>query len=136
MLDVMFSSLFNMLTSPHIMGLMLIGVLIGIWVGITPGIGGRLSIALAIPFVFGMPMIAGAVFLFRNVGNLLSRGHILETVWGRNPDLNTRTVDTHISRLRSKLGRLANTVRTVRGQGYRFYEHPEVVVWAAPEYSI
>jgi hypothetical protein len=27
-------------------------------------------------------------------------------------------------------------VRTVRGQGYRFYEHPEVVVWAAPEYSI
>ena len=53
MLDVMFSSLFHMLTSPHIMGLMLIGVLIGIWVGITPGIGGRLSIALAIPFVDG-----------------------------------------------------------------------------------
>ena len=42
----------------------------------------------------------------------------------------------HIRRLRSKLGRLSNTVRTVRGQGYRFYEHPEVVVWAAPEYSI
>jgi DNA-binding response OmpR family regulator len=45
-----------------------------------------------------------AVFLFRNVGNLVSRGHILESVWGRNPDLNTRTVDTHISRLRGKLG--------------------------------
>ena len=45
-----------------------------------------------------------AVFMFRNVGNLVSRGHILETVWGRNPDLNTRTVDTHISRLRFKLG--------------------------------
>ena len=45
-----------------------------------------------------------AVFLFRNVGNLVSRGHILESVWGRNPDLNTRTVDTHISRLRTKLG--------------------------------
>ena len=44
--------------------------------------------------------------------------------------------DDDIRRLRSKLGRLANTVRTVRGQGYRFYEHPEVVVWAAPEYSI
>ena len=38
--------------------------------------------------------------------------------------------------LRAKLGRLSNTVRTVRGQGYRFYRHPEVVVWAAPEYSI
>ena len=47
-----------------------------------------------------------------------------------------RTIDVHIRRLRSKLGRLSGTVRTVRGQGYRFFEHPEVVVWAAPEYSI
>ena len=45
-----------------------------------------------------------AVFMFRNVGNLVSRGHILESVWGRSSDLNTRTVDTHVSRLRSKLG--------------------------------
>lgn len=44
-----------------------------------------------------------ALFLFRNAGRLLSRGHILESVWGRRPDLNTRTVDTHISRLRRKL---------------------------------
>ena len=41
-----------------------------------------------------------AAFLFRR---LLSRGHLLEAVWGRNPDLATRTVDTHISRVRSKL---------------------------------
>ncbi|MCX7892754.1 MAG: response regulator transcription factor [Burkholderiales bacterium] len=45
-----------------------------------------------------------AVFLFRNLGQLVSRGHILESVWGRTADLNTRTVDTHVSRLRSKLG--------------------------------
>jgi DNA-binding response OmpR family regulator len=44
------------------------------------------------------------VFLFRHIGQLLSRGHILESIWGRNPDLNTRTVDTHISRIRNKLG--------------------------------
>jgi DNA-binding response OmpR family regulator len=44
-----------------------------------------------------------AVFLFRNHGRLLSRGHILESVWGTKPDLNTRTVDTHVSRIRSKL---------------------------------
>ncbi|HMV16984.1 MAG TPA: response regulator transcription factor [Rhodocyclaceae bacterium] len=44
-----------------------------------------------------------AAFLFRNMGRLLSRGHLLEAVWGRNPDLATRTVDTHISRVRSKL---------------------------------
>jgi DNA-binding response OmpR family regulator len=43
------------------------------------------------------------VFLFRNLGRVLSRGHILESVWGRNPDINTRTVDTHVSRIRTKL---------------------------------
>ncbi|HFD88282.1 MAG TPA: response regulator transcription factor [Gammaproteobacteria bacterium] len=44
-----------------------------------------------------------AVFLFKNLGRAISRGHILDTVWGMSPDLNTRTVDTHISRLRKKL---------------------------------
>jgi DNA-binding response OmpR family regulator len=44
-----------------------------------------------------------AVFLFQNPGRLLSRGHVLESVWGRNPDLDTRTVDVHISRIRRKL---------------------------------
>ncbi len=43
------------------------------------------------------------VFLFRNIGRVLSRAHILESVWGRNPDVNTRTVDTHVSRIRGKL---------------------------------
>lgn len=42
-------------------------------------------------------------FLFRNVDRVLSRGHILESVWGKSAGLNTRTVDTHISRLRTKL---------------------------------
>lgn len=44
-----------------------------------------------------------ALFLFRNIGRILSRGHILETVWGRSAKINTRTVDTHVSRLRNKL---------------------------------
>ncbi len=44
-----------------------------------------------------------AVFLFRNLGRLLSRGHMLEAVWGRTANVATRTVDTHISRVRSKL---------------------------------
>lgn len=44
------------------------------------------------------------LFLFKNHGRVLSRGHILESVWGRSPSINTRTVDTHVSRLRSKLG--------------------------------
>ncbi|MDW3095042.1 MAG: response regulator transcription factor [Gammaproteobacteria bacterium] len=43
------------------------------------------------------------LFLFRNAGRVLSRGYILETVWGRSAEVNTRTVDTHVSRLRRKL---------------------------------
>lgn len=78
-------------------------------------------------------------YLVDNSVRTVGREELLKTLW-RNVDVdqmpNERTIDVHIRRLRSKLGRLANTVRTVRGQGYRFYEHPEVTVWAAPEYSI
>lgn len=62
------------------------------------------------------------VFLFRNVGRILSRGHILESVWGRNPDVNTRTVDTHISRIRSKLALTQETgwkLSSIYQHGYR-----------------
>jgi len=63
MLETIFGALFGLLSSPSIMGLMLVAVVCGLLVGVTPGIGGKLSIAMAIPFVFGMDMIAGAVFL-------------------------------------------------------------------------
>jgi DNA-binding winged helix-turn-helix (wHTH) protein len=78
-------------------------------------------------------------YLVENSSRTVGREELLQRLW-RHVDVeqmpNERTIDVHIRRLRSKLGRLANTVRTVRGQGYRFYEHPEVTVWAAPEYSI
>jgi len=45
-----------------------------------------------------------AALLFRNVGRLLSRAYLLDTVWGISADVSTRTVDTHASQLRSKLG--------------------------------
>ncbi|GAB3271264.1 hypothetical protein GCM10027449_06900 [Sinomonas notoginsengisoli] len=76
-------------------------------------------------------------YLVENGARTVSRDELLESLWKNAEEVpNERTIDVHIRRLRSKLGRLANTVRTVRGQGYRFYEHPEVIVWAAPEYSI
>ncbi len=76
-------------------------------------------------------------YLVENGTRTVSREELLESLWKNAEEVpNVRTIDVHIRRLRSKLSRLANTVRTVRGQGYRFYEHPEVVVWAAPEYSI
>ncbi len=76
-------------------------------------------------------------YLVENGGRTVNREELLETLWDETEEVpNERTIDVHIRRLRAKLGRLSGTVRTVRGQGYRFYEHPEVVVWAAPEYSI
>ena len=68
-----------------------------------------------------------ATFMFRNVGNLVSRGHILETVWGRSPELNTRTVDTHVSRLRTKLGLLPENgwrLSAIYQHGYRLEQLP------------
>lgn len=44
-----------------------------------------------------------ALFLFRHTGRLLSRSYLLENIWGVNSGLQTRTVDTHISRIRKKL---------------------------------
>lgn len=63
-----------------------------------------------------------ALFLFRECGRVLSRGHILERIWGRNANVVTRTVDTHMSRLRTKLELGAqNGVRlsSVYSYGYR-----------------
>lgn len=62
------------------------------------------------------------LFLFRCAGRVLSRGHILESVWGRSPDINTRTVDTHISRIRNKLALRADNgwqLKAVYQHGYR-----------------
>ena len=44
-----------------------------------------------------------AVFMFRNYGRVLSRSYILKHVWGKNIDIGTRTVDTHMSRIRKKM---------------------------------
>jgi two-component system phosphate regulon response regulator PhoB len=54
-----------------------------------------------------------------------SRDTLLSDVWGISADVTTRTVDTHVKRLRSKLGEAADYVQTVRGIGYRFAASPE-----------
>jgi two-component system phosphate regulon response regulator PhoB len=52
-------------------------------------------------------------------GRVQARGHLLETVWEAAPDIQTRTVDMHIQRLRTKLGSAGELIETVRGFGYR-----------------
>jgi two-component system phosphate regulon response regulator PhoB len=53
-------------------------------------------------------------------GRVQSRPQLLETVWEAQPDIQTRTVDMHVQRLRTKLGSEGDMIETVRGFGYRF----------------
>ena len=69
-----------------------------------------------------------AVLLFENIDRPLSRSYLFTRVWGGNIDVETRTIDMHVSRLRSKLGLTPESglvIRTVFGFGYRM-DHFEV----------
>lgn len=62
------------------------------------------------------------LFLFQNQGRLLTREVLLERVWGLAKDINTRTVDTHMSRLRRRLGLNPENgfrIKTIYQRGYR-----------------
>jgi len=58
--------------------------------------------------------------LLERRGRVQSRPQLLETVWEAQPDIQTRTVDMHVQRLRTKLGEAGDFIETVRGFGYRF----------------
>jgi len=60
--------------------------------------------------------------LIKRKGRVQSRESLLDEVWDIASDVTTRTVDTHIKRLRQKLGRMGKLIETVRGAGYRFKE--------------
>lgn len=59
------------------------------------------------------------VILAERRGRVQDRAHLLETVWEAAPDIQTRTVDMHVQRLRAKLGPAGDLIETVRGFGYR-----------------
>jgi two-component system phosphate regulon response regulator PhoB len=63
-------------------------------------------------------------FLMEKPGRVLSRGQLLDGVWGTAAEIDERTVDVHVGRLRKALsrGREADPIRTVRGAGYAFDE--------------
>ena len=58
-------------------------------------------------------------------GRVQSRDQLLSDVWGYSSDVTTRTVDTHIKRLREKLGDMGKYVQTIRGVGYKFTRTPD-----------
>jgi two-component system phosphate regulon response regulator PhoB len=60
--------------------------------------------------------------LMRRPGRVQSRDRLLNEVWGYESAIDTRTVDTHVRRLREKLGKAASAIETVRGFGYRLRE--------------
>ena len=60
--------------------------------------------------------------LMERKGRVQSRDRLLQDVWGYDQLIDTRTVDTHVRRLREKMGEAADYVTTVRGVGYRLME--------------
>jgi two-component system, OmpR family, phosphate regulon response regulator PhoB len=58
-------------------------------------------------------------------GRVQTRETLLSDVWGIEADVTTRTVDTHVKRLREKLGEAGNYIETLRGVGYRFKDQPD-----------
>ena len=64
------------------------------------------------------------VSLYENRGRVQTREGLLDGVWGLDIGITSRTVDTHVKRLRDKLGSAGTYIETVRGVGYRFAESP------------
>jgi two-component system, OmpR family, phosphate regulon response regulator PhoB len=62
--------------------------------------------------------------LYDRRNRVQTRSVLLNDVWGIEADITTRTVDTHVKRLREKLGTAGRYIETVRGVGYRFAESP------------
>ena len=58
--------------------------------------------------------------LLKRKGRVQSRDQLLSDVWQLSTEVTTRTVDTHIKRLREKLGKSGDLIQTIRGVGYRF----------------
>ena len=58
-------------------------------------------------------------------GRVQTRDQLLSDVWGYSAQITTRTVDTHVKRLREKLGIMGKHVETIRGVGYRFSRTPD-----------
>ncbi len=92
--------------------------------------GGRITRHDGAPFDLTAKDFELAVLLLRNVGRLLSRSHIHDAVWGRGSSVGSRSLDTHMSRVRSKLGLTPGNgwqLKAVYAHGYRLERIPSNV---------
>ncbi len=71
-------------------------------------------------------------YLVENEGETISRREIIDIIWADDEENapNDRTIDVHVRRLRAKIAGYEDIIRTVRGGGYRFDKHPDVLVEA------
>lgn len=70
-------------------------------------------------------------YLIENQGETISRRELVDAVWGdeQNSEIvNERTIDVHVRRLRAKIAGYEDIIRTIRGGGYRFDKHPDVLI--------
>jgi two-component system phosphate regulon response regulator PhoB len=65
------------------------------------------------------------ITLYDRKNRVQSRTSLLDNVWGIDADITTRTVDTHVKRLREKMGAAGEYIETIRGVGYRFAGFPK-----------
>ena len=70
--------------------------------------------------------------LVENEGVSISRGELIEALWSESDaeEIVGRTIDVHVRRLRTKIKGYEDIVRTIRGDGYRFDKHPDVLIEA------
>jgi DNA-binding response OmpR family regulator len=69
-------------------------------------------------------------YIVDNEGETISRGELVDVIWAEDAEStpNDRTIDVHVRRLRSKIVGYEDIIRTVRGGGYRFDKHPDVLI--------
>jgi len=118
-LETIFAPLWGILSSPYLMGLILLAIPIGMFFGAVPGLGGKLGVVLLIPFVFGMDPLPGAVFLLAMHAVVHTGGSvpaILFGVPGTGPDAAT-IVDGYPMAQRGEAGRALGASLGASGVG-------------------
>lgn len=119
LIETSVSSLLDLLISPNMILLLVVGVVIGLFFGIMPGLGGKLGIVFLIPFTFGMDPLLGAVFLLAMHSVVHTSGaipSILFGIPGTGPDAAT-IVDGYPMALKGEAGRALGATLAASGVG-------------------